>query len=70
VENVETTLDRLPEDFETAVGNGVESVEPEVDGAGFFTDPVGFFGNLVVEAVNRRIDPDTQAALDELANRE
>lgn len=63
VENVETTLDRLPEDFETAVGNGVESVEPTVDESGLFSEPVAFVSGVIREGLDAAVDDETAQAL-------
>jgi len=81
VQDALDTLDRLEEsvgdgpdlefpDVEETVGDALDEIEPEVDGAGFFTDPVGFTTELLAQAVARAIGPETQAALDERQRRE
>jgi len=74
VQDALDTLDRLEEsvgdgpqlefpDVETIVADALADVEPEVDGAGFFTDPVGFTVAVGQAAVERAVDDDTAQAL-------
>jgi len=63
VANVETTLDRLPEDFETAVGEGVTAVEPTVDESGLFSEPVAFVSGVIREGLDAAVDDETAQSL-------
>jgi len=74
VQDALDTLDRLEErvgdgpqlefpDVEQIVADALADIEPEVDGAGFFTDPVGFLANAVLAALDEAIDDDLQQEL-------
>jgi len=74
VQDALDTLDRLEEsvgdgpqlefpDVEQIVTDALAEVEPEVGGAGFFTDPVGFLANAALAALDEAIDDDLQQEL-------
>jgi len=64
-DGVEDVLDRIPEDFEGAVESALESVEPTVDEAGLFSEPVAFAAGVIVAGGDRAVDDETEQALDQ-----
>lgn len=59
--DVGAVLSRLPEDFETGVGEAVRAAEPTVDDAGLFTDPVQFTVNVLDDASDDLSDEAAQS---------
>jgi len=56
-------LDAVPEDFETAVQDAIEGIEPTFNDSGLFSDPVGFAIGFVQEASDVIVDPDVSQDL-------
>jgi uncharacterized phage infection (PIP) family protein YhgE len=65
-DDVQTLVDTVPTDFEAAVQRGVEAAEPTVDGAGLFTEPVGFVSGVITSGVERAVSDETAQALSDV----
>lgn len=57
--------DGLDLDVQGAVEDALTAVEPTVDGAGLFSQPVEFIANVIVQAINDRVPDDVQTDLEE-----
>jgi len=61
-------LDAVPEDFETAVQDAIEGIEPTFNDSGLFSDPVGFAIGFVQEASDEIVDPEVSQQLQDRLN--
>jgi len=56
-------LDDVPDDFETAVQDAIEGIEPTFNDSGLFSDPVGFAIGFVQASADEIVDPEVSQQL-------
>jgi ABC-type transporter Mla subunit MlaD len=56
-------LDAVPDDFETAVQDAIEAIEPTFNESGLFSDPVGFAIGFVQASADEIVDPEVSQDL-------